>query len=117
MADASVGHESIVDVCVPCTSSELGDGGMAGMADSSVGHKSIVDVCIPCTSSELTDEGMAGMVDCSIKIQNNPLPRNSLTNLFWHSCKLGNRTCTVRFLLPSDNRLTRRISLSLGGMG
>ena len=42
--DDSFGRESSTGVCIPCTSSELGDEGMAGMADASVGHESIVDV-------------------------------------------------------------------------
>ena len=44
MVDSSVGHESSAGVCIPCTSSELGDEGMAGMVDASVGHTSVVDV-------------------------------------------------------------------------
>lgn len=38
--DDSSGRTSSAGVCVPCTSSELVDEGMAGMADSSLGHTS-----------------------------------------------------------------------------
>ena len=34
--------------------------------DGSFGRESSTGVCIPCTSSELGDEGMAGMVDDNI---------------------------------------------------